>query len=299
MSKVIQIHSIDAYHRIRGIRTLHPLVSVINQADTEQAMPAGTYHFGIYAVFLKDLKCGELKYGRNNYDYQEGTLLFVAPGQIIGVPDRKEKVIPKGWILLFHPDFIHSTSLGKKIQQYSFFSYNVNEALHMSESEREIMNEQFKKIQFELNQSIDKHSKAIINSAIDLLLNYCLRFYDRQFITRENVHQGIVEKFSSLLHEYMNSDKPSSIGFPTVSYFASQLNLSANYLGDVIKQETGISPSEHIQNKIIDIAKVLIFDHQQSITGVAHHLGFKYPQHFTRIFKQKVGMSPLEYRQLN
>jgi AraC-like DNA-binding protein len=245
------------------------------------------------------LKCGELRYGRNHYDFQEGTLVFIAPGQIVGVQPKLQAFEPKGWALLFHSDLIKGTALGKHIQDYSFFSYDVNEALHLSEKERQIVLDCFSKIQDEMEQPIDKHSKKLITSNIELFLNYCTRFYDRQFITRDNQHNGILERFERLIQDYFSGDKPQMIGLPSVAYCADELHLSANYFGDLIKKETGISPQEYIQSKVMDIAKEKIFDINKPISEIAYDLGFKYPQHFTRLFKQKVGVTPNEYRNLN
>jgi AraC-like DNA-binding protein len=262
-------------------------------------MPAAKFNFGLYAVYLKEIKCGELKYGRSHYDYQEGTLLFIAPGQVLGVEPKVKTFPAKGWALLFHPDLIKGTSLGKHIQDYSFFSYEVNEALHLSERERQLALDCFAKIEYELQQSIDKHSKTLIASNIELFLNYCSRFYDRQFITRDNVHKGILEKFENLLNDYFQSDKPQILGLPSVTYCAAELHLSTNYFGDLIKKETGKSAQDYIQFKLIAKAKEKIFEPDKSVGQIAYELGFKYPQHFTRLFKQRVGYTPNEYRALN
>jgi AraC-like DNA-binding protein len=256
-------------------------------------------YFGIYTVFLKEVKCGDLRYGKNTYDYQEGTLVFIAPGQVINVENSGETYQPKGHALVFHPDFIHGTSLGKHIREYTFFSYQSNEALHLSERERKIILECFSKIKYELEHAIDKHSKRLIVSNIEMLLNYCVRFYDRQFSTRDNVLKGILEKCENLLQAYFQSEKPQTLGLPSVARCASELNLSSNYFGDLIKKETGKTAQEYIQSKVIDVAKEKIFDPSKSVSEVAYELGFKYPQHFTRLFKQKTGMSPNEYRMLN
>jgi AraC-like DNA-binding protein len=262
-------------------------------------MPARTFNFGLYAIFLKELNCGELKYGRKNYDYQDGTLVFISPGQVLGIQPGVKTFAPKGWAILFHPDLVKGTSLGKHIHDYSFFSYDVNEALHLSEKERQIVLDCFNKIQYELEQSIDKHSKMLIASNIELFLNYCTRFYDRQFITRDDTNKGILEKFEELLSNYFSSNKPQQTGLPSVAYCANELHLSANYFGDLIKKETGKTAQDYIQSKVIDLAKERIFDADKSISEVAYELGFAYPQHFTRLFKQKVGMTPNEYRNLN
>jgi AraC-like DNA-binding protein len=254
--------------------------------------------FGFYAVFLKDVKCGDIKYGRNTYDYQDRTLVFVAPGQVLNIGITKGYK-PQGFGLLFHPDLIHGTSLGRNMNDYAFFTYDVREALHLSEKERKVVLDCFSKIKFELERAIDKHSRALIVSNIDLFLNYCVRFYDRQFITRNEANKGILEQFEHLLNDYFQSEKPQSAGLPAVSYFAGQLNLSANYFGDLVKKETGKSAQEYIQLKVMSIAKEKILDTNKSVSDIAYELGFKYPQHFTRAFKKNTGYTPHEYRQLN
>lgn len=298
MEEIIKLDSISTHNKMRGVETLHPLVTVLDLSKVKP-MPPKTFNFSLYTVYLKELQCGELKYGRSTYDFQEGTLVFVAPGQVMGVQPNLKPYEPKGWALLFHPDLIKGTPLGKHIHDYTFFSYDVNEALHLSEKERQIVLDCFSKIQYEINQPIDKHSKTLIASNIELFLNYCLRFYDRQFITRDTPHNGVLERFERLLHEYLISDKPQQNGLPSVAYCASELHLSSNYFGDVIKKETGVSAQEYIQAKVIDAAKERIFNVDKSISEIAYELGFKYPQHFTRLFKQKTGMSPVEYRVVN
>jgi AraC-like DNA-binding protein len=238
-------------------------------------------------------------YGRHTYDYQEGTLVFLAPGQSAGMNSNGETYQPKGYALVFHADLIHGTTVGRHIQDYSFFGYQSNEALHLSERERKIVMDCFSKIEYELAHALDNHSKRLIVSNIELFLNYCIRFYDRQFITRDSVHKGILEKFENLLNEYFQTDKPQLLGLPSVAACASELNLSPNYFGDLIKKETGKSAHEYIQSKIIDLAKEKIFDRSKSVNEVAYELGFKYPQHFSRLFKQRVGSTPNEYRMLN
>ena len=298
MEKVIHLEKISEYNILKEAETLHPLVSVIDNS-VQIPIPNGKYHFGFYAVFLKDVMCGELGYGRNNYDYEEGTLIFIGPGQMVNVKHNKEYKPPKGLTLLFHPDLLYGTSLMQNISKYNFFSYELNEALHISKKERQIITDLFGKIEYELSQSIDKHSKKLITNNIELLLNYCERFYDRQFITRDNVNKGILESFEIRLNGYFSSDKPQKIGLPSVAYFADELHLSANYFGDLIKKETGKSAKEYIQDKIIDIAKNKTFDSRKTVKEIAYELGFKYPQHFSRLFKQRVGFTPNEYRLLN
>lgn len=206
---------------------------------------------------------------------------------------------PKGHVLVFHPDLIHGTSLGKHIQDYTFFGYQSNEALHLSERERNMILDCLIKIEYELDQTIDKHSKRLIVANIELFLDYCVRFYDRQFITRDNVHQGILERFENLLNDYFGSEKPQSIGLPSVSYCADELNLSPNYFGDLVKKETGKTAQEYIQSKLINMAKEKLFDSNKTISQVAYELGFKYPQHFARLFKKNTGYTPIDYRALN
>lgn len=295
MNEIVKLDSVAQYNAMRGVPTLHPLITVLDLSKA-QPMPAKTFNFGLYAIYLKELECGELKYGRAHYDYQEGTLVFIAPGQVLGVQPKVTTFEPKGWALLFHPDLIKGTSLAKHIQDYSFFSYDVNEALHISEQEREVVLECFKKINFEISYGIDKHSRKLIVSNIELFFNYCVRFYDRQFITRDHVNTGVIEAFETLLNEYLASDKPQDAGIPTVSYFAEQLHLSANYFGDLVKKETGKTAQEYIHAKLVDVAKEKIYDPSKSVSEVAYELGFKYPQHFTRFFKQQVGATPNEYR---
>ncbi len=298
MEKLLRFNTISEYNAFNNNITRHPLVSVV---DFSKAAPrqGSRMYFGFYTIFLKDVKCGDLVYGRDIYDYQEGTLVFLAPGQIAGVNSNGEIYQPKGYGLVFHPDFIHGTALGRHIQDYTFFSYQSNEALHLSELERNIVLDCFAKIEYELDHAIDKHSKKLIANNIELFLNYCMRFYDRQFITREHVHKGILEKFESVLNSYFESDKPQTLGLPSVAYCADQMHLSSNYFGDLIKKETGRSAQEYIQAKLMDVAKEKIFDVNKSVSEVAYELGFKYPQHFTRLFKQRVGQTPNEYRLMN
>jgi AraC-like DNA-binding protein len=247
---------------------------------------------------LKEIKCGDLRYGCNYYDYEEGTLVFVGPGQVIGF-ESDEYFQPQGKVLVFHPDFIRGTSLGKHIQDYNFFAYEVHEALHLSDTERRVIYDCLQKIEMELQHAVDKHSKTLIVTNIELLLNYCTRFYDRQFITRDIANKGILERFEDLLNVYFESDKPQHHGLPSVAYCAGELHLSANYFGDLIKKETGKSALDHIQAKVMDMAKERIFDPKKSLSEIAYELGFKYPQHFTRLFKQRTGQTPQEYRSLN
>jgi len=303
MKGIYRFDTVTEYNALNNHETLHPLVSIINFSKANPRTWGSEknvrINFGMYCIFLKDLKCGDLKYGRNYYDYQEGTLVFVAPGQVIEIENDGKVYQPKGHALVFHPDLIQGTNLAKSLSEYNFFSYKANEALHLSERERQIVLDCFSKINYELQQGVDKHSKKLIASNIELFLNYCDRFYDRQFITRDNANHGILEKFEELLNGYFSSDKPQKLGLPSVAWFAEELYLSANYFGDLIKKETGKSAKEYIQDKIIDAAKNLAFDPDKTVNEIAYELGFKYPQHFTRLFKNVTGYTPNEYRGLN
>jgi AraC family transcriptional activator of pobA len=298
MEKILRIDNISDHDAFYHKENLHPLVSVIDFEGTTPEVYAFKLSFGFYAVYLKDVRCGDIKYGRHTYDYQDRTLVFVAPGQIINVSiDQDYK--PQGFALLFHPDLIHGTPLGKHIDNYTFFSYESREALHLSEKERRIVLDCFAKIRYELEQGTDKHSKTLIAANIELFLNYCVRFYDRQFITRNDANRGNIEKFENLLKDYFHTDKPQTIGLPAVTYCAEQLHLSPNYFGDMVKKETGKTALEYIQLKVMDMAKERVLDTGRSISEIAYELGFKYPQHFTRAFKKNTGYTPLDYRRLN
>lgn len=302
MQKIVKIDNINDYNAANNHKTLHPLVSVI---DFSKAAPrdwgdAETIKFqhGLYCVYLKDVVCGDMKYGRHYYDYQSGTLVFFAPEQVFEI-ENKGAYQPKGHGLVFHADFLLGTALNKNIHDYKFFNYQSNEALHLSDDERQMILDCYAKIEFELKQPVDKHSKKLIASNIELFLDYCQRFYDRQFITRENVNRGFLSKFEEMLETYFISEKPASIGLPSVAYFANEMHLSANYFGDLIKKETGQSAKDYMLNKTIEVAKNKVFEGDKTVNEIAYELGFKYPQHFTRLFKQKVGMSPVEFRGLN
>ncbi len=279
-----------------GVETLHPQVSVINLSKAKP-MRHMRHTFSFYVIFLKDEKNCDLIYGRQRYDYQKGSVVCLAPGQVIGIDDTGEEFHPKGYALCFHPDLIHGTNLGRSMKEYTFFSYEVNEALHLSERERMIFIDCLMKIQEELQHSIDRLSKRLIANNIELLLNYCLRFYERQFITRQNVNRDILTRFETLLDNYYTGDNALQEGVPTVKYCADKLCLSPNYFGDLIKKETGKTALEWIQNKIISIAKERLLLPSDSISQIAYSLGFQYPQHFTRVFKRMTGMTPNEYRE--
>lgn len=293
--KLINIETISEYNDTLGVETLHPLVSVIDLSRSKP-MKHMRHTFSFYVVFLKDEKNCDVLYGRQRYDYQKGSVISMAPGQVIGIEDTGEVFQPKGWALCFHPDLIRGTTLGRNMKEYSFFSYEVNEALHLSEKERAIFIDCLEKIQHELQYSIDRLSKRLIATNIELLLDYCLRFYERQFVTRSNVNHDILTRFERLLDDYFTGEQAGSNGLPSVKQCANELCLSPNYFGDLIKKETGKTAQEYIQFCLIDIAKERILDPSKSLSQVAYELGFQYPQHFTRLFKKVVGQTPNEYR---
>ena len=296
MNTIQKFDTIHQYNEFLGQETLHPLVNVINLAQSCR-LRHGLHSFGFYTVFLKEIKCGNLRYGCNYYDYQEGTLVFLAPGQVIGVEDDGKVYQPQGMALVFHPDLLRGTTLGRTIKDYTFFSYQVNEALHLSEQERHIIIDCFRNIEEELYHPIDKHSQRLIVSNIELFLNYCVRFYDRQFITRENVNKDILTRFENLLNDYFYSEKPESSGLPTVKYCADQMHLSANYFGDLIKKETGSSFVDLLTKKRIETARELVLGSSMKMREIAERCGYSDQHYFSYCFKKYCGVSPNAMRQ--
>ncbi|MCM1078575.1 MAG: helix-turn-helix domain-containing protein [Bacteroidales bacterium] len=295
MNSIIKLNNVQDYNRLLGAETLHPLVSVTDLSTLESIRHCRK-NFGFYCVFFKELDCGTVLYGRSKYDYQEGTMLFIAPGQIAGVDDGGETLNPKGWVLMFHPDLLYGTPLMRRMKDYSFFSYTCDEALHMSEREKTIIINCFREIREELEHAIDKHTKQIVASNIETMLNHCVRFYERQFVTREVSNRSVLDRFEEILHDYLNSDKPKLEGLPTVQYCADKICLSPNYFGDLIKKETGKTAQEYIQLAVIGRIKELLTETDKTISEIAYDLGFNYPHHLSRIFKKVVGITPNEYR---
>lgn len=295
MSNIIKLDNVQDYNRLLGCETLHPLVSVTDLSQLK-SIRHGRHNFGFYCVFFKELECGTVLYGRNKYDYQEGTMLFIAPGQIAGVDDGGETLNPKGWVLMFHPDLLYGTPLARRMKDYSFFSYTCDEALHMSEREKTIIINCFQEIKEELEHAIDKHTKHIVASNIETMLNHCTRFYERQFVTREVNNRSVLDRFEELVQDHLNSDKPRTKGLPTVQYCADKICLSANYFGDLVKKETGKTAQEYIQFAVIGRIKELLTETDKTISEIAYDLGFNYPHHLSRIFKKVVGITPNEYR---
>jgi AraC-like DNA-binding protein len=296
MDKILNLDSVDLYNKLYGLETLNPLVSVIDLNKATSSVDLIRFNYGIYALYLKLEKACDIKYGRQTYDYQEGTIVCFAPGQTAETNPTTDKVQVNAHGILFHPDLLRGTSLGKSIKKYTFFSYEVNEALHLSEKERSIVMDCLKIIRMELEHGVDKHSKTLLVNHIELLLNYCMRFYERQFITRGKTNRDVLTRFENLLDEYFESALAEQDGLPTVKYFADKLCLSSNYFGDMFKKETGKSPQEYIQEKVIELAKERISDTADTVSQIAYSLGFQYPQHFCRLFKKRVGYTPSEYR---
>ena len=296
MDKILNLDSVDLYNKLYGLETLNPLVSVIDLNKATSSVDLIRFNYGIYALYLKLEKACDIKYGRQTYDYQEGTIVCFAPGQTAETNPTTDKVQVNAHGILFHPDLLRGTSLGKSIKKYTFFSYEVNEALHLSEEERSIVMDCLKIIRMELEHGVDKHSKTLLVNHIELLLNYCMRFYERQFITRGKTNRDVLTRFENLLDEYFESALAEQDGLPTVKYFADKLCLSSNYFGDMFKKETGKSPQEYIQEKVIELAKERISDTADTVSQIAYSLGFQYPQHFCRLFKKRVGYTPNEYR---
>lgn len=297
MEQTLIIDSIESYNNYFGFETQHPLVAVVDlrKAKPESFPMEAAYDYRVYALFLKQTYCGDITYGRQPYDYQEGTVTSFAPGQVVHVKHMPH-FEPNARGLLFHPDLIRGTSLGKGIGQYSFFDYSSREALHLSDDEKKIFTDCLNKIEMELGRPIDQHSKPLICRNIELLLDYCMRFYDRQFITRREANHDVLTRFENELNIYFRGNRAEREGLPSVKYFAERCFLSPNYFGDLVKKETGRSPQEFIQGKIIDLAKDFLAGTDKSVTDIAYSLGFQYPQHFNRYFKRGVGMTPMEYR---
>ena len=297
MEQTLIIDSIESYNNYFGFETQHPLVAVVDLRKTKpESFPMeAAYDYRVYTLFLKQTYCGDITYGRQPYDYQEGTVTSFAPGQVVHVK-RMPHFEPNARGLLFHPDLIRGTSLGKGIGQYSFFDYSSREALHLSDDEKKIFTDCLNKIEMELGRPIDQHSKPLICRNIELLLDYCMRFYDRQFITRREANHDVLTRFENELNTYFRGNRAEREGLPSVKYFAERCFLSPNYFGDLVKKETGRSPQEFIQGKIIDLAKDFLAGTDKSVTEIAYCLGFQYPQHFNRYFKRGVGMTPMEYR---
>ena len=294
MNKLLKVKNVSDYNGYLGHKDTHPLISVIDYSAVSPVRHC-LCNYSVFGLFLRDDVAVDLTYGFGKYDYSEGTLICVAPGQIGGKEENGELVDIKGWALLFHPDLLHGTHLEQTIKEYSFFDYRINEALHMSDEEHETFVSLLLQIRNEIeNNKRDDFQNTIIIAYLEVLLNYCRRFYNRQFLTRKLENTDLLKKFESLLREYFDDGKQLSLGIPTVQYCADKLCVSANYFGDLIKKSTGETASSYIRSYIIQQAKNLLSS-GESITQVAYGLGFEYPQHFSRVFKKFTGITPKEY----
>lgn len=292
--ETIKADTIEQYNRFFGFCTKHPLVGIVH-FDGSIPQPEYKMTLGFYALFLKKTTGCIINYGKTVYDFDDETVVSFAPGQTIEIHRVEDGPAPSSVGLLFHPDFLHRTSLAQKMNQYSFFSYASNEALHLSADERIVIQDYMDKIAHEIEHPIDKFSKPLIISNIEVLLNYCMRFYERQFVTREELNNDVLVRFEQLLNGYWESGMAKLHGLPTVRYFADKICLSPNYFGDLVKSETGRTAQEYIQNKITEVAKSALLDPNLSTKQVADILGFQYPQHFLRFFKKQVGCTPKEF----
>ena len=296
MEEIIQLDCIDTYNKLYGLPTLHPLVTVVDLTKATRTVNHVKMNYGVYALFLKRTANCTLKYGRKHYDYQEGSVVSFAPGQLIGVDTEEDEVRPDVYGLLFHPDLIYGTSLAGKMNRYTFFSYTENEALHLSEQERGIFMDCLEKISTESAHPADRHTQDLLSVNIELLLEYCLRFYDRQFCTRRKVNSDVLDRFETHLNAYFQDGLAARNGLPTVKYFADKVFLSPGYFGDLIKKETGRTAQEYIQNKVIAMSKEQLLGTNRSVGEIANSLGFQYSQHFIRMFKRQTGQTPSEFR---
>lgn len=298
---ISNIKSISQLHEIFGFdKPTHPLISIIDVSKWEipEQFIGVKFTSELYTIGLKDKSCG-LQYGRNTYDFNEGVLFFTAPDQVQSVSKAQQLNEIQGWMLFFHPDLIRNTPLGKTIDDYKFFTYEVHEALHLSDAEQKTITDCKSMIQNEISERIDNHSQTVIASSLELLLNLSRRYYERQFNTRAAQNSDVVSQFHSLLNSYFKSGKFAETGIPSIEYFSDKIHLSGNYLSDLLKKETGYAIKDHVNNFIIEKAKTLLLSESETVSGIAYSLGFNYPHYFNRLFKSKTGLTPQEYRKLN
>ena len=294
-SNIVSIDSIDAYNKLYGLTTDHPLVTVLDLKKATRCVNHVRMDYGVYALYLKNGVNCTLMYGRQPYDYHEGTIVSFRPGQLIGVEMDKEEVAPDVIGLMFHPDLIFGTPLAARIDGYRFFDYSQREALHLSAEERAIFMECLQRIKKEIEHPVDRHTAEIVASHIQVLLDYLTRFYERQFITRHKVNSDVLSRFDAALKEYYSSGKAVD-GIPSVAYFADIVNLTPGYFGDLIKKETGKTAQELIALRVTEEARKRLAETSDDFSIIAYDLGFQYPQHFTRMFRKQTGKSPREYR---
>ncbi len=301
MADFFHLKSIAELHRLFGFgKPLHPLITIIKEwPETDFDFENTKMTSDLFVIGLKGNVRGTFKYGRNSYDYEEGTLVFMAPNQVATFDDADAELDRNGWNIFFHPDLIRRSTLGNTIKDYSFFNYGINEALHVSDKEKKMLTDFVQKIETELQQNIDKHSQELILMNLESILKYCLRYYDRQFYTRSNLNKDLVDRFNTFLESYFSSDELKNKGLPTIRTCGEALNLSGSYLSDLLRLETGRSAKDHIHDFIIDKAKTLLLSSNSTVSEVAFDLGFEYSQHFSKLFKSKTGINPSDYRNTN
>lgn len=292
---IITADTIQQYNQFFGVKTMHPQIGIIHFNRSEN-QPTHKMTFGFYALYLVKTVGITMDYGKTKYDFDDGTVICLAPGQTIGVHRMPGGPVPVAIGLMFHPDLLHGTALAKKMKQFTFFSYTSNEALHLSSDECAVIQNYMDNINRELEHPVDKFSRQLFVSNIEVLLNYCMRFYERQFVTRGELNNDVLARFEQLLNEYWDSGEAKIYGLPTVKYFADKICLSPNYFGDLIKTATGKSAQERIQSKIIEMSKEAILNPRLNTKQIANMLGFQYPQHFLRFFKKRVGCTPKEFK---
>ncbi len=302
MSEIIHLQSIADLHKLFNLgNSQHPLVTVLDFSKVKENLVKNTkITMDFYSIMFKNYCKNDFKYGRKSIDFQDGNLICIAPNQIIEIDneieDREDKM---GWGLFFHPDLIRSTSLNDHLKNYRFFDYDISEALHLSDKEKNVLFECIQKIQIELQENIDVYSQYIIVSTIELLLNYCSRFYGRQMITRSQTNKTIIAQIEIILAGYFSNAKIKDRGLPSVKFLADNVHLSPSYLSDLLRKETGKNAQEHIHFYLIDEAKNLLLNSEKNVSEIAYDLGFEYPQYFNKLFKKKTGKTPMEYRNLN
>ena len=302
MNNLIHLQSITDLHKLFSLgNSFHPLVTVLDFSKvTENVEENSKITTDFYSIMFKNYCKNKIKYGRKAIDFQDGNLICIAPNQTIDMDNEEEEREDKmGWGLFFHPDLIRATTLNEKLKDYTFFNYEISEALHLSDKEKGVLYECVQKIQAELQENIDVYSQYIIVSTIELLLNYCSRFYGRQMITRSQNNKLIINQIESILTHYFSANTIQEQGLPTVKYLAEQVHLSPSYLSDLLKKETGKNAQEHIHFYLIEEAKNLLLNSEKNVNEIAYNLGFEYPQYFNTLFKKKTGRTPKEFRNLN
>lgn len=302
MNDLLHLKTIsDLYKFLNLGYAQHPLVAIVDFGKTiENITEEISIKTDFYSIMFKNYCRNHIRYGRKTLDFQDGSLVCLAPNRVITIDtDIEVKEDMMGWGLFFHPDLIRGSALGSKIKDYSFFSYEMSEALHLSEKEKQLLYDCILKIEGELTQNIDSYSQVLIASNIELLLNYCSRYYGRQFITRKSANLDVVSNVEDILKGYFENEDRGNERMPSVKYLAGKVNLSPSYLSDLLKRETGLNAQDHIHYFVIEQAKNILLQTNQSVSEIAYSLGFEYPQYFSRLFKQKTGKTPLEYRNLN